>query len=109
MASFGELRDSWSLTKGVFIAFAAGMLVGPFVSSYLGVQVTSRSARAELHSGLVDLQASMCDARARMETKMPGKLDWNARRDLAAKFAAMPGRDTVDAEVVNRCSDKLAS
>lgn len=109
MASWTEFRDSWRLKKGVFIAFAVGMLVGPFVSSYLGVQVTSKSARAELRSELIDLRASMCDARARMEIKQPRKLDLSARRDLATRFAAMPGSDTVDAEVVSRCSDKLAS
>jgi hypothetical protein len=104
-----ELRDSWHLRKGLVVAFIVGMLVGPFVSSYLGVQVTSRNARAELHNGIVDLQATMCNARARLEVKDPGKLDWSARRELAAKFALMPGRDTVDPAVTSACSDKLAS
>ena len=67
MASLKDIRDSWLKRKGLVYAFVVGMLVGPFVSSYLGVQVTSRTARADLHNGIIDLQASLCDARARME------------------------------------------
>jgi hypothetical protein len=107
--SLKELRDTWHLRKGLVLTFVAGMLVGPFVSSYFGVQVTSRNARAELHNGIVDVKASICNARARIEVKEPGKLDWSARRELAAKFAIIPGFDTVDPAVASLCSDKLAS
>ena len=100
---------SWRANKSIVYAFVIGMLVGPFVSSYFGVQVTSRNARAELQSGIIDLQASMCNASARAEVKEPGKLEWSARRELAAKFAIMPGRDAVDPAVTSLCSDKLAS
>ena len=97
----------WRSNKSLIYVFAVGMVVGPFVSSYFGIQVTSRTARAQLHDGIIDLQASVCDARALNEVKEPGKLDWSARRDLATKFAAMPGREK-DSEVESLCSNKLA-
>lgn len=103
-----DIQASWQRKKGLVFVFALGMLVGPFVSSYFGIQVTSRTARADLHNGIIDLQASLCDARARMEVKEPGKLDWSARRDLATKFSIMPGRDKGDSEVESLCSNKLA-
>ena len=99
---------SWRANKSIVYAFVIGMLVGPFVSSYLGVQVTSRTARADLHNGVIELQASLCDTRARGEVKEPGKLDWSARRDLAEKFAAMPGTEKPDSEVASKCANKLA-
>ena len=103
-----NLGAKWRANRSLVYVFALGMLVGPFVSSYFGIQVTSRTARAELHNGTIDLQASLCDARARVENKEPGKLDWDARRDLAAKFATMPGKDKPDSEVESLCSNKLA-
>src|SRR5688572_17841782 len=90
MASLQGIRDSWHLKKGLAYAFLVGMLVGPFVSSYFGVQVMSRNARAELQSGIVEIQASICDALARADVKQTSKLDWSARRELATKYAVMP-------------------
>ena len=107
MAFLKSLGASWRTHKSLVYVFVLGMLVGPFVSSYFGIQVTSRTARAELHNGIIDLKASLCDTRARVEVKEPGKLDWNARRDLATKFAAMPGQKA-DSEVESLCSNKLA-
>src|SRR6185295_130658 len=98
MAYLKSVAAWWRGNKSLVYVFIVGMLVGPFVSSYFGIQVTSRSARADLHNGIIDLQASLCDVRARTEVKEPGKLDWNARRDLATKFAAMPGQEKADSE-----------
>ncbi|MBM3734075.1 MAG: hypothetical protein FJW24_11590 [Acidimicrobiia bacterium] len=92
--------------QGMIPAFIVGLIVGPFALSYLGVTVTSRTARADLHMGTIELKASLCEAKARAEIGDPSKLDINARRDLARKHAT-EGNNFVDYEIVNLCSNKL--
>jgi hypothetical protein len=99
----------WRAYKPFILPFLIGFVLGPFFSAYMGWQVTSSSARAQLHAGIVNTQASYCEARARLDNKEPSKLDWTARTDLAKKWATLPGADTADSEVARACADKLAA
>ena len=99
---------SWIPRKGIVWAFIVGVIVGPMLTSSIGLTVTSRSAGANLHAGVIDLQASLCDARARAEVRDPEKLDSNARRTLAEKFSPAQASGSVDYEIVGLCSAKLA-
>lgn len=102
------LMDNWSKYKPVAIAFAAGLLVGPFVSNYAGWQVTSRTALAEVSAGIIEQQALFCAARARADVAAPEALGWEARYDLAKKWSTMPGSTTPAAGVASACASKLA-
>jgi hypothetical protein len=98
----------WESAKPIVIALAIGLVVGPLVSNFMGWQVTSGNARAQIHASAVEAQALVCAALARIEVSEPGKLDWSARNDLAKKWAVMPGAATADSDVISACSGKLA-
>jgi hypothetical protein len=100
-------RSPWRPSGPVVIAFVIGMIVGPMATSYAGLTVTSRTAGARMHDGMLELQASLCDAKARATTADPAKLDATARRELAAKFAQTQSSGDLDYEIVNLCSNKL--
>lgn len=100
----------WRPRRGLIPAFVLGLVIGPIALSYFGVTVTSRTAKAELQQGIIGLQASLCEAKARAKSSAdPAKLDNNARRDLAARHAAMRSGGEVDNEIVGLCSSKLAA
>lgn len=104
-------RSKWATYKPQAIALAVGLAVGPFVSNYMGWQVTSGKAQAMAHAGIVEMQAAWCDVRARAAVAEPGKLDWSARVELAKKWAVMPGLEAAaaDGDVASACERKLQS
>jgi hypothetical protein len=79
------------------------------ITNYAGWQVTSGTANAQLRAGVVEQQALFCDARARADVQDPGTLGWSARRELAQKWAVMPGASSADSDVVSACTDKLTT
>ena len=93
--------------QGMVPAFIVGLILGPMVLSYLGVTVTSRTARAELNETTAELKADVCVARAKASGAEIAKLDANGRRDLAGKFAATQENGYADYEAVNRCANKF--
>lgn len=99
----------WRSIKPYLYPFVAGLIVGPFVSAYMGWQVTSSSARADIHAGIIKTHVAYCEARARNDVKEPNKLDWSARNELAKKWASLPGAESSDSEVARGCADKLAA
>jgi hypothetical protein len=102
-----EERTHW-LPKGpLAVAFIAGLIVGPMLTSAVGLTVTSRTASARAHDGMLELQAQVCDARARVEVADPTKLDSSARRDLAAKHAQTQSSGVADYEIIGLCANKL--
>lgn len=107
MTVLNRVAEKWVAVKPIAIALAIGLIVGPFVSNYLGWQVTSRTARTQLSGGLVDQLASICEDRARADVKDPSKLDWDAKRALATKWVIMPGTAAVSSDVTNECARKL--
>jgi hypothetical protein len=109
MTFMQDARSRWAKAKPLVTGLVIGLVVGPFLSNYLGWQVTSSSARSQLRAAVIDTQAIACNLRARAEVADPSKLDWTARSDLAKKWAVMPGATSADSEVVSACSSKLAA
>jgi hypothetical protein len=99
----------WARVKPIAIAFGVGALVGPFVSNSMGWQVTGNTARAQAYSSLIEHHAMICDARARLEVKEPGKLDWDARSALAKRMAVLPGVPDPSWDQTQACARKLAA
>jgi hypothetical protein len=108
MATTSTLASNWQSIKPRVIALVVGLVAGPFISNMLGWQVTSGNAQARTDLAVVAQQASFCEARARADVKEPSKLDYSGRRDLAQKWAVMPGQTAPDSSVINACADKLA-
>jgi len=102
------IKSRWETAKPLAFAFAIGLVTGPLVSNYVGWQVTSRTARADLHAGIVEQQAIFCEARARADVSAPDKLGWDARYELAKKWAIMPGATEPPSGVASACASKLA-
>ncbi len=108
MAPMQPIKSRWETAKPLAFAFAIGLVTGPLVSNYVGWQVTSRTARADLHAGIVEQQAIFCEARARADVTAPDKLGWDARYELAKKWAIMPGATEPPSGVASACASKLA-
>jgi hypothetical protein len=109
MASVQTGKSRWETAKPLAFAFAIGLIAGPLVTNYIGWQVTSRAAQADMHAGIVEQQALFCEARARADVAAPGKLGWDARYELARKWAVMPGATEPPAGVASACASKLAA
>lgn len=111
MTSWKETRAQWTAQwaerKPQLIALAFGLIMGPLISNYLGWQVTSGKARAQVRASVVEQQATYCDVRARTVEAAPEKLEWRARLELARKWSVMPGSDSADIDVANACERKL--
>ena len=108
MTTWASVTSKWTAAKPAAIALTIGLVAGPLISNYIGWQVTSRTARAEIHAGIVEQQAIFCEARARANVSAPGELDWTARYELAVKWAAVPGAGPADSDVTSACARKLA-
>jgi len=102
-------KSRWETAKPLAFAFAVGLIAGPLVTNYIGWQVTSRSAQADMHAGIVEQQALFCEARARTAVPAPDKLGWAARYELAKKWAIMPGATEPPSGVASACASKLAA
>lgn len=109
MTAWDDIASKWMAAKPAAIALAIGLVAGPLISNYIGWQVTSRTAQAEIHAGIVEQQAIFCEARARADVPTAATLEWTARYELAVKWAAMPGSAPADSEVTSACARKLAA
>jgi hypothetical protein len=109
MTSFEAAKSTWETRKPLIFAFAIGLVVGPLASNYIGWQVTSRTANAEIQAGIVEQQALFCESRARADVTAPDKLSWEARYELAKKWAVMPGATEPPTGVASACASKLAA
>ena len=109
MASTLNVKSRWETAKPLALAFVVGLIAGPLVTNYLGWQVTSRTALAEMRAGVVEQQALFCEARARADVAAPDKLGWDARYELAKKWAIMPGSTEPPSGVASACASKLAA
>jgi hypothetical protein len=99
----------WDHYKPIAIALAVGLIAGPIISGVAGFQVRTSTAQAAARTGLVEQQAAFCAERARAAGSSGTALDWQARSDLARRWAMMPGATAVDPEVVYACSHRLAN
>jgi hypothetical protein len=103
-----SMTSKWESIKPKIVYLVIGLVAGPILSGMFGLQVLSSTARNQVQTGLVDLQATYCATNARTETADTTKLDYTARNDLAKKFAIMPGATTADFSVVSACAQKLS-
>lgn len=102
-----RLGDHWDTYKLPAMLLVAGLVAGPLLSNYMGWQVTRGYAERQSVASGVEQQARICAFNARADTPDTANLAWAARRDLAEKFAVMPGRDLADAGVANACAQHL--
>jgi hypothetical protein len=109
MTSFEAAKSTWETRKPLIFAFAIGLVVGPLASNYIGWQVTSHTANAGIQAGIVEQQALFCESRARADVTAPDKLSWEARYELAKKWAVMPGATEPPTGVASACASKLAA
>lgn len=94
--------------KSTVIGLVIGLIAGPFISNMVGWQVTRDKLYEEVRAAVVEQQALFCKERARAEVEDMSGLDYGARRDLAEKWAVMPGQESAKSEVISTCITKLA-
>lgn len=104
-----SIASKWQAAKPRVIALVVGLVVGPLLTNYFGLQQTTSSARAQARAGIVDVQALFCEARARLDNAEPAKLDWTSRNELAKKWSVLPGATASDVDVTSACASKLGS
>ena len=109
MTTMQTAKSKWEKAKPLALAFVIGLVAGPLFTNYLGWQVTSRTAQADMRAGVVEQQALFCEARARADVTAPDKLSWDARYELAKKWAIMPGATEPPSGVASSCASKLAA
>lgn len=109
MTSLETAKSKWAQYKPQLIALAIGLVLGPFISNYMGWQVTSSRAAAQVQAGIVDVQAGWCETAARAAVPEPGKLDWSSRIKLAEKWSVLPGMTEANSAVASACETKLQS
>ena len=109
MSSMRVAQSKWQAVKPMVIALAIGLVAGPMITNYLGWQVSSGAARTEVRENVLDQVASICAARARAEVAGAASLDWNARSELAKKWATAPTAPFADLDVGSACAQKLAA
>jgi len=99
----------WAEWKPIAIGVAIGLVAGPIVSGVAGFQTRTSTAEAATRAGIVEQQAMFCAERARGAMPAGAAVpEWEARNELARKWAIMPGVTTADTEVIYACAGKLA-
>jgi hypothetical protein len=108
--SFHMLKNigaRWTSLQPRLFALAAGLVIGPILTSFLGWQVLSSTASTQAQAAVVASQAKICEARARAEVSNPGTLDWNARQALAKRNGVLIAGASEDYDVTRACADRL--
>ena len=109
MTTWKTITTKWQAAKPRVFALVIGLAVGPLLTNYFGLQQTTSSARAQTRAGVVDAQAMLCEARARLDNAASANLDWTGRNELAKKWSVMPGATVSDSDVVSACAGRLGS
>lgn len=102
-----RIGTRWTEMKPMLTGLVIGLIAGPIISGFSGFQVRTSTAEAATRSSVIEQQAGFCAERARADTPGFGALDWNARGELARRFATMPGSTATDPEVAYACSARL--
>ncbi len=108
MSRASEIIDEW---KPRILFLVIGLVVGPFISSWLGWQVTAGTMGSAVQDAVIEYRADLCTKRAQADPEAtPAVLgDWNSRRELAEKWAVLPGEEETNRDVVNGCNSRLAA
>lgn len=105
-----RMAAKWAAARPMVIGLAVGLIAGPMISSFAGFQIRTSAASAATRAGVVEQQAEFCAERARAAGAIgTTRLDWQARTELARRWAMMPGSTGVDPDVVSACSGKLST
>ncbi len=83
-----------------------GLILGPFISSWLGWQVTAGTMEEAAEDAVVAYRAGLCVERAQSDPEATPDLlkDYSARRKFAEKWAVLPGEEKADRDVVSECN-----
>ena len=108
MSRTSEIISEW---KPRIIFLVIGLVLGPFISGWLGWQVTAGTMSSAVQDAVVDYRAELCAKRAQADPEAtPAALgDWSKRGELAKKWAVLPGEEEADRSVVNGCSSRLSA
>ena len=92
------------------IFLVIGLVVGPFISSWIGWQVTTRTMESAISDAVVSYRAGLCAERARSDPEAISDVlnNFGDRRKLAEQWAVLPGEEEADNDVVNECNSLLA-
>ena len=107
MNFLNTMKSKWEEKKPVVMALALGLVVGPFISNMIGWQVTSGTLEEQVRAAVVEQQALYCLERVRATGQILSGLEYGARKDLAKKWAVMPGQDSAEYDVTYACAEKL--
>ncbi len=108
MAESQGWKGKWDKWKPAIGGLIVGLVLGPFVSGWAGWQVTGYTLKREVRDAVVNQQTEMCEYLARRAVENPSELKYNARRELAEKYAKFPWDDKADFTVISNCTDQLA-
>jgi hypothetical protein len=102
-----EIIEEW---KPRILFLVIGLVVGPFISGWLGWQVTAGTMDSAVSDAVVSYRAGICAERARSDPETTSDMlgDYSGRRKLAEKWATMPGEEKADSDVVRECNKQLA-
>ena len=102
-----EIIQEW---KPRIVFLVIGLIVGPFISSWLGWQVTTGTMESAAEDAVVAYRAEQCVKRAQADPEATSAVlqNYGDRRKLAEKWAITPGEEKADINVVSECSSRLA-
>ncbi len=108
MSRIGEIFDEW---KSRILFVVIGLVLGPFISGWLGWQVTAGTMESAVQNAVIDFRAELCAKRAQADPEAtPAVLEkYGDRRKLAEKWAILPGEEQIDREVANKCTSRLSA
>ena len=107
MGQVSELIQEW---RPRIFFLVIGLILGPFISSWLGWQVTTGTMEEAAKDAVVVYRAGLCVERAQSDPEVtPDVLkDYSARREIAEKWAVLPGEEKADAAVTRECTSRLS-
>ncbi len=108
MSRASEIITEW---RPRILFLVIGLVLGPFISGWLGWQVTTGTMTSAVRDAVVDYRAELCAKRAQADPEAtPAALgDWSKRGELAKKWAVLPGEEEADRSVVSGCSSRLSA
>ena len=102
-----ELIQYW---KSRIIFLSIGLVLGPIVSGWIGWHVTTGTMNSAVQDAVVAYRAELCAKRAQADPEATSDVleNWTSRRELAEKWAVLPGEEKADRDVISQCSSRLA-
>ncbi len=103
-----ERIEEW---KPRILFLVIGLILGPFISGWMGWQVTTDTMDSTVQNTVISYRATLCAKRAQADPGLTAETlkNWTSRRELAEKWAILPGEDKADFDVVSECSSLLTS